>query len=245
VAQEPTQGTTVQPGETIGVTIGVGPNQVSVPNLEGMTVDQAQSALEDVGLRLGTTTTTDTDDESLHDTIASQSIDADSSVEEDTAVNVVVYGAPDEVTVPNLQGLTQEQAETELDRNDLVLGTIEREPHDSIEEGQVIRQDPAFGSTAAPGDRISVWISEGQEAITVPDVVTPGYTTETVGDAFDDIDGLSYNVGDPQQDCSVDPSTIIAQSVPAGQEVEPGTNVTVIPATDEGCPPPDDDDEDE
>jgi serine/threonine-protein kinase len=54
--QSPTAGTTIQQGGTITVQLSSGPLTGGVPNLDGMTVDQATAALNAKGFQLGQTT---------------------------------------------------------------------------------------------------------------------------------------------------------------------------------------------
>ncbi|HEX6196905.1 MAG TPA: Stk1 family PASTA domain-containing Ser/Thr kinase [Jiangellaceae bacterium] len=234
LAQNPPPQASIEQGGTITVTVGVGPEQATVPSLVGSTEAEARSALEDAGLSVGEVTGQETDDEDLWGTVASSDPAEGTSVDEGSAVDLVIHTEPDATTVPNLQNLTEDEAEAELDRNGLALGAVRPEPSDSIEEGRVIRSEPEFNASVEPGTRVDIWISEGAELVTVPSVANQGFTVSTYADAFEGLD-LSHNVGDAEQNCDVEPGTIIDQNPTGGEEVAPGTNVTVIPATDEGC----------
>jgi serine/threonine-protein kinase len=50
--QEPAAGATFQPGQTVVVRVSTGPQLVTVPDLTGMTADQATRLLEDAGFQV-------------------------------------------------------------------------------------------------------------------------------------------------------------------------------------------------
>lgn len=89
--------------------------------------------------------------------------------------------SPDEKTnVPQIKGLTQEQAESMLESEDLAYEFRTKES-DEVEPGQVISTTPAIGSEVSKGDTIIVYIRESQ----LPSVwgMTPEDAEETLTDA--------------------------------------------------------------
>lgn len=70
--------------------------------------------------------------------------------------------SPDEKTnVPQIKGLTQEQAESMLDSEGLDY-EFKTKDSDEVEPGQVISTTPAIGSEVTKGDTITVYIRESQ-----------------------------------------------------------------------------------
>jgi serine/threonine-protein kinase len=238
--QDPAQGELVQPGGVITVRIAVGPEQASVPNLEGMTQADAEAAIQAAGLAVGTVAQDETDDENLVGKVKEQSPAAGESVDQGTSVSITVYTEPGTVTVPGLINRTRDEAIAELTALGFVVGDnliIESEDDPNVDENIVIRTEPQGGTEVDPdSDTITVVVSTGESGlITVPDVVNSGHTAATVDDAFEDID-LTFNIGDAVQDCEATTEGDIVDQNPApNTEVEPGTNVTVIPVTTEGC----------
>lgn len=53
VALDPPSGATLERGSTVTVQVSKGPDRVAVPDLRGMTLDQAEAALQSAGLQLG------------------------------------------------------------------------------------------------------------------------------------------------------------------------------------------------
>jgi serine/threonine-protein kinase len=52
VAQSPQPGSLLTPGETITVSVSAGPPMVQVPNISGMSIDQATQALQGAGFKV-------------------------------------------------------------------------------------------------------------------------------------------------------------------------------------------------
>jgi eukaryotic-like serine/threonine-protein kinase len=97
--------------------------QVQVPNLDGLTIEQATSALEDYELRLGAQTPEISD--RPVDTIIAQQPAAGENLEQGQSVNVTVSSGLEQATVPQLVALTSvESARIALEDASLQLGTI-------------------------------------------------------------------------------------------------------------------------
>jgi len=73
------------------------------------------------------------------------------------------------VTVPTVAGQTYEDAKSQLEALGLDVGESEQ-PSDTVPEGTVISSDPAAGQTMERGETVTLTVSSGKEAVTVPDV---------------------------------------------------------------------------
>lgn len=96
VAQNPGPGQTVKAGSKISLKISKGKeekNKVSVPNLVGLTEDEARSALDAKKLSLGTVSHQESNDYYV-DRIVSQSIGAGEDASEGATVNIVISNGP-------------------------------------------------------------------------------------------------------------------------------------------------------
>ncbi|MCU0937007.1 MAG: Stk1 family PASTA domain-containing Ser/Thr kinase, partial [Gammaproteobacteria bacterium] len=82
---------------------GAGGQRVTVPDVVGMSVDEAQRALEAQGLKLGAQTPQTSD--KPEDTVLSQDPEADTQLAEGEAVTVVVSAGKQQTSVPPLEGL--------------------------------------------------------------------------------------------------------------------------------------------
>jgi len=108
------------------------------------------------------------------------------------------------VDTPDLTGLTLDDAQDQLKKAGLSLGSIHREPHETAAEGTVFIQDPNPTDPAEVGSEVEVWVSTGQESVTVPNVVG-----ETLDSATDILQGENLKVGDVEQ--------VFDDEVPAGE----------------------------
>lgn len=90
ISQATEAGTYVKPNSTVSITVSTGSSKVTIPTITGMTESAAKSALEGVGLKLGSapTSTTTTSDQTKDGTIASQDT---GSVPKGTTVNYTIY----------------------------------------------------------------------------------------------------------------------------------------------------------
>ncbi|MCU0265058.1 MAG: Stk1 family PASTA domain-containing Ser/Thr kinase [Actinomycetia bacterium] len=203
-----------------------GGDQVRVPDLSGLTVEQATTQLVDRGLALGTVGREPSD--KPVDTVISQSPPQGDEVEKGRVVDLIVSSGPEQVTVPTLVGLQQEQAITALNQAGLVLGTLT--PVDSDRPaGTVTKADPPEGTQVDRGSAVALEISSGN--VKVPNVVgvSEGQARATIINAGFDVQVVT------QETSSADPGEVIAQSPPAGTLLQQGRIVTITVAV---APPP-------
>ena len=110
ISQDPEGGKTAASDATITITVSAGPQQVSVPNLVGMTQSSATTKLSDSGLRVGNVTQQESDQS--EGTVIAQSVDAGTDVDPDTAVDITVSSGKKQVTYSYntpIQAPTQEE----------------------------------------------------------------------------------------------------------------------------------------
>jgi YVTN family beta-propeller protein len=143
------------------VTITVAGSLVTVPELAGLTEAEAATALTDAGLILGNTTTLSSPAVPAGQ-ILSQDPIAGFEALPDSAVDVVVSSGPASVTVPNLTGQPQSDAEAAILGAGLTLGTVTPTPSDTIPEGEVISQSVAPDTVVDEGTAIDLVVSAGQ-----------------------------------------------------------------------------------
>ncbi|MDE8685436.1 PASTA domain-containing protein, partial [Adlercreutzia rubneri] len=102
-------GTKQQKGATITLTIAVGPDTLDAPNFKNMTMDDARQAAEDAGLKVVEAESKYSEDVA-EGKIISQSPAAGDPVKPGTTIEVVTSRGRELTTVPNVIGMTEEQA---------------------------------------------------------------------------------------------------------------------------------------
>src|SRR6516162_2335410 len=89
------------------------------------------------------------------------------------------------VSVPNVEGLTQDAASTAITGAELKVGTVSPQSSNNVVAGKVISQDPASGSSLTAGSLVNLVVSSGPEMVPVPnlDGLTQDAATTAVTEA--------------------------------------------------------------
>jgi beta-lactam-binding protein with PASTA domain/tRNA A-37 threonylcarbamoyl transferase component Bud32 len=141
--------------------------QVTVPDLVGLSQDEAAAAITRAGLTVGTITR-ETSTADQKDKVLSSDPAPGAEADPKSPVALVIGGGPNTLAVPNVVGEQQDDAVARLE-NAGFTGSISTSQVDSLEpEGTVVTVDPAPGSQAAPDVAIRLSISTG--TIPLPDV---------------------------------------------------------------------------
>ena len=139
--------------------------------------------------------------------------------------NNLFGGKPTTVTVPNLSGMTIQEATTALKNSQLVLGTPTPQADDNVPKGQIIGQDPAPGELIEAGQAINVTVSNGKEQTLVPDLVN--LATQADADLALKNSRLVLGKVTPL-DSSQPAGTVLSQSIPANSSIDVGTPIDIV-----------------
>lgn len=157
VWQDPPAGMAVPPRTAVDLTLSGGPQRVPVPDLVGYDAVLAAQLITAAGLRVRSIDSTQAP--VPRGVVVNTRPPAGSTLLPSSGVTLVVsVGAPT-ITVPNLDGLSEIEAQVVLEQVNLVLGTSVRRTHQVAEPGTVIEQRPAAGTLAAPGTAINITIA--------------------------------------------------------------------------------------
>jgi len=144
-------------------------------------------------------------------------------------IALLATSSDDDVTkkVPNLVGLTQQEAFAEIDDSNFFdRGDVTEEYSDDIAEGVVMDQDPTYGTEATEGTEINLVVSKGPEPaqeVTVPDLTNMSVTEAEA--ALTEL-GLIAKAGDSVYDDDVEAGNIAQQEPAAGSTLTEGQTVT-------------------
>jgi len=101
-------------------------------------------------------------------TVYSQSVKANSDVERDTKIELVLSLGPKEIKIANLNGLDETNAKLELLKQGFIYDNIEvLEKYDeAAEPGVVLDQDPKYGSSVSTDLTVKIYINsyQGEES---------------------------------------------------------------------------------
>lgn len=225
IRTEPGPETMLPNGSLVFVYVSAGTEPGVVPTLVGLTEEEATLAIEEAGFELGTVTTRP-DAEAPAGEVIEQSPVAGVELTPGAAINIVVSEGPEDFALPDLEGLADDDALSQL--SDLGLEwTITTETSTEFEAETVIRTDPVAGSLVAPGDTITVVVSRGPPPVTVPDVF--GTTIDAATTTLNQV-GLLIEVEENTTIPVDDPNLhqrIVQQNPSAGTQVQAGITVVV------------------
>ncbi len=199
---------------------GSGAEYVTMPIVNGKTVDQARSSLSDLGVYSEVEyQESDTEAGQVIGTTAA----AGESILKGSTVTLTVSAGPRAVEVPSVEGLTVDKAENNLRSLGFVVTKVE-EYSEEVAENTVISQVPASGTSAPKGTNITVTVSKGKNKVWVPVLV--GHT-EQDGTAIALEAGLE--IGEVTNDFNeeYEEGIIFYQSYSYGSYVDPGTRLDI------------------
>jgi beta-lactam-binding protein with PASTA domain/tRNA A-37 threonylcarbamoyl transferase component Bud32 len=216
----------------LGALLLTGTDQVTVAPVVGLQEAQAVDELEDAGFEVETDRRPDL--AAVGEVIA-QDPNGGTEADEGSTVKLVVSSGPGEVTIPTVEGFTEERAVRELNRagceerrNTNLCGfkvEVKQQSSDRIDEGRAIRTSPPGGSTAEVGSRILLFVSTGPAQVEVPDVI--GLERESAESTLNRA-GLGFTIREEESD--EDPGTVIAQDPGGGAIVDEGSRVQLTVA---------------
>ena len=161
LSQDPAGGTKQPKGTSITLTVAVGPDTVEVPNFKNMTLDEAKSEASGLGLKVVESESKYSEDVDAGK-ILSQNYQAGEAVAPGTTIEVVTSRGSETTTVPNVIGMTEDEAYDALQEAGFGVNVKAREYSDKQKEGRVIRQDP-LNDKVKPGSTVDITISKGPE----------------------------------------------------------------------------------
>ena len=199
------------------------PKEVLLPNLVGISEDDAKKTIEELGLVLEVDSEEFNSDYAEGYIISQDPLYADNyNVKMGTTVKVVVSKGIEEATVPDVKGKSQEDAIKLLEDANLKYQIIEEESK-KIEAGYVVSQETDANKKVNAGDTVVIHVSTGVKKSSVAYVV--GKQEEEAKKTLTDL-GLQVTVA-YDEDSSKENGVVLKQSVDAGKEVEQGSSITI------------------
>ncbi|MDA3026605.1 MAG: Stk1 family PASTA domain-containing Ser/Thr kinase [Actinomycetota bacterium] len=208
-------------------------DRITVPSLDGLTLEKATVLLIEEGLVLGEVSPENS--ERPIDTIINQIPQAGNSILAGRSVDVVVSAGKSKVVVPKLIGVQSvEDARRILSDKGLKLGPIIEVESDS-DKGVVISSDPAAGSAVSAGTEVSLSISSGLK-------IVPQVVGLSEAQARTDLANLGFQVQILQQVVTEQIGSVLAQAPKPGTKSSEGALITITvgvpPDTEIIIPPP-------
>ena len=156
---------------------GGAPSMKEVPNLKGLTEQEARAAIQDRGLELGRIDQ-EHDENQPVGKVTDQYPSPGQMVEAGSKVDLVINLGKEVVSVIDVTGETVPRAHALLEAEGLTLGEVRELSHETVPAGVIFEQDAKPGTQVEKGFAISVSVSTGPEPApgqgTEPGTETPG-----------------------------------------------------------------------
>ncbi|MDD7408257.1 MAG: Stk1 family PASTA domain-containing Ser/Thr kinase [Anaerovoracaceae bacterium] len=210
---------------------GIGADKVEVPDLVGMTEEQAYEELTEKGLKYDLAASVESDKYDDGEVVSTDP-SAGKKVEKGTTVMLTLARSPDEEkssgskAVPDVRELTLTDAKDTIKEQGFSVGNVAYKASDSVEKGTVISQSPGAGTKAKEGSSISIVVSSGPEEKTVE---MPAVTGVSESAARSAVAKAGLSVGSVSEEYSDEPvGTVIRQGISAGTSVKKGESVSLV-----------------
>jgi serine/threonine-protein kinase len=163
----PGEGTEVTKGTRVRLIVSRGPEEVAVPDVIGLSRDSAEARLRDDGFAVAVEE--QESDEPEGDVIA-QSPEGGSEVRRGETVTITVSTGRAQVGVPDVVGMSEDEARGRLSGAGLGATTQERTVTDPSQDGVVIEQRPGAGTEVDEGSDVVIVVGVLEEEDTLEPV---------------------------------------------------------------------------
>lgn len=213
IRQNPDANDEIDEGSAVRVVISKGPERHEVPELAGKNESEAKKALAKAGLKAKITR--EYDDTAEKGRVVRSDPAAGQAMRPGEYVTIVISKGVEPISVPDVVGQTQADAEAELRNSGLTPNVI----YDSSARGaagDVVAQTPAGGTQAAKGDTITITVAQG---ISMPNVIGM-----SMSDAEEQLEELGLRV---KKGTGRGRDTVFMQNPAAGTPMRPRDEVTL------------------
>jgi serine/threonine-protein kinase len=227
--QNPNQGDRVGKGSFVELWVSTGKKQVTIPNLVGLSSNDAVAKLTQLNLRYDVHDIASSKPEG---TVIAQKPDAGAKVVEKTQVRINVSSGPKPIGVPDVRGSSFDSAASQLQA--LGFAVARKDAESDQAAGTVIAEDPAANTFAPKGATITLTVSKGPTTTGVPNVENTDEQT-----ARSQLEASQFKVKVQHVD-TTDPSLdgiVISQDPQPGTQAKPGSKVTIVVGHYKAAPP--------
>lgn len=198
------------------------PIMVTMPNLNGMNVEQAKEELVQEGFTAEPVINTKTSVDIPKDIFIESKPGRGEVVDASLPVELWFSVGPEAVIMPTLADMDLAEAKAALEKEGLKVGMVQSENSDKIKKDRVTRTVPAAGDEIPEGTVVELWLSDG--FMKVPDVASLG-----VEGAKAELSRLDFEVVEDEEETSeVEAGTLMRQSPEGGELVEQGSTIKLV-----------------
>ncbi|MFF5722219.1 Stk1 family PASTA domain-containing Ser/Thr kinase [[Kitasatospora] papulosa] len=219
ISSDPGSGERIRGNDAVKLVISRGPETVKVPDVEGLALADARRELKKWGLAPGMATREFSEEIDRGKVIRTDPRTGTERHTDSAVALVVSKGSP--VGVPDVTGLSVEDATAALDEAGLKTEVLRERVSSAEAQGEIARQAPGSGAEAAEGDTVELTVSKGPRMLQVPDV-----TGKDVDEARSTLEGAGFEVKVDRPFLSFS-DTVGSQSVEGGEKAAEGSTITI------------------
>ena len=222
--QKTKAGTKVKKHSTVHVVVSsalIG-KEIIVPDVSGMSEDEAQKKLTDAGFK--PTSEFQYDDNVAEGNVISTTPAANSKAAKDTQVKMIVSKGAQKKTVPDVRGKSEADARSEIQAAGLTVGSTSTQHDDSVAKGNVISQSVTPGKKVSAGTAVNLVLSSGSDKVSIQNFA--GKDEEELL-SWASQNGLNASKQKDEYSSNYEEGTIISMS-PASGSVSKGSTITYV-----------------
>ena len=165
ISQDPPAGEKTTKGNSVRIRVSTGQPKATVPDVRNLKESAAIAALQQARLQ---PQVFEIESSKTAGSVMAQDPKPGTKVAQKTRVRINVSRGPKPVGVPSVAGRTFDQATQTLQDAGFVVGRSDVESNETA--GNVVGSLPNEGTLLRPGQRVTLLVSKGPQAISVPDV---------------------------------------------------------------------------
>ena len=158
VAQRPLEGSRIERGQSVDVTVAKEPVPVKAPALVGMALGEAKLRIEKAKLALGKVSEENSAEVKAGD-VLSQGYTEGSEIKVGTPIDLVVSKGVGTVAVPGVVGRSLSKAKDELQKAGFKVGNLRARYDEDRSDGLVLEQNPAADQQAPKGSSVDLVVN--------------------------------------------------------------------------------------
>jgi serine/threonine-protein kinase len=205
---------------------GSGASQVVVPNVLNDTEQEATAALEAEGFTVVTSPVPNPKPVGI---VLEQDPRAGARADKGSAVTITVSTGPGKARVTDVRGLSAAEAEKLLRKRGFGPFKVQHRFSPSVPAGKVISTDPGVNTVVIAGSPVTLFVSRGQNIVTVPSVIG-----DQESQAQAEIANAHLRPRVTRQNSDAPEGEVVNQSPAGGSQVEPGSTVVITVSTGAG-----------
>ena len=198
---------------------------IEVPDVQGMTVKQARTTLEDKGFEVSGKTKKEASDEVDEDKVIGTDPEIGESLKDGSEITLIISTGSEKIEIEDYTGDDYETVKKELEEAGIIVLSDPKDvsKDENVKEGTILEQDVTPGTKLGDGDTIT---------FTVPNIYisypnfTDGTYTESDVKKFCDENGITLNVTYVEDPNNADGS-VVYQNMAAGSKVSKDANLRI------------------